>query len=127
MALSKECKDRSYLYGRLLAIADRIEYMTYDKEKDYKRVTNAKKYMNAFYQRPYGTWQIIERNIQPYLNKLGYPEKRFMENQLEEVYQLFDEESFQNNKRLEGLYLLGFHSQYLELRKSYKSNENTEE
>lgn len=127
MALSKECKDRSYLYGRLLAIADRIEYMTYDKEKDYKRVTNAKKYMNAFYQRPYGTWQIIERNIQPYLNKLGYPEKRFMENQLEEVYQLFDEESFQNNKRLEGLYLLGFHSQSLELRKSYKSNENTEE
>lgn len=127
VALNKECKDRSYLYGRLLAIADRIEYMTYDKEKDYKRITNAKKYMTAFYQRPYGTWQIIERNIQPYLNKLGYPEKRFMENQLEEVYQLFDEENFQNNKRLEGLYLLGFHSQSFELKRSYKNNENTEE
>ena len=99
MALNKECKDRSYLYGRLLAIADRIEYMTYDKENDYKRVTNAKKYMTAFYQRPYGTWQIIERNIQPYLNKLGYPEKRFMENQLEEVYQLFDEDKFPEQQK----------------------------
>ncbi len=30
MALDKSAKDRSYLYGRLLAVADRIEYMTYD-------------------------------------------------------------------------------------------------
>lgn len=36
MSLDKECKDRSYLYGRLLSIADRIEYSTYDKEKDKK-------------------------------------------------------------------------------------------
>ena len=127
MALNKECRDRSYLYGRLLAIADRIEYMTYDKEKDYKRVTNAKKYMNAFYQRTFDTWQNIERSIQPYLNKLRYPEKVFIEKQLEEVYQLFDEESFQNNKKLEGLYLLGFHSQSFELRRAYKNTENTEE
>lgn len=127
VALNKECRDRSYLYGRLLAIADRIEYMTYDKEKDYKRVTNAKKYMNAFYQRPFDTWQNIERSIQPYLNKLRYPEKVFIEKQLEEVYQLFDEESFQNNKKLEGLYLLGFHSQSFELRRAYKNTENTEE
>lgn len=127
VALNKECRDRSYLYGRLLAIADRIEYMTFDKEKDAKRITNAKRYMNVFYQRPFDTWQNIERSIQPYLNKLRYPEKVFMEKLLEEVYQLFDEENFQNNKRLEGLYLLGFHSQSFELRRSYKNTENTEE
>lgn len=127
VALNKECRDRSYLYGRLLAIADRIEYMTFDKEKDAKRITNAKRYMNAFYQRPFDTWQNIERSIQPYLNKLRYPEKVFIEKQFEEVYQLFDEENFQNNKRLEGLYLLGFHSQLFELRRSYKNTENTEE
>ena len=49
----------------LLAIADRIEYQTYSKE-DSKRITNAKRYMTAFYQRPYDTWRIIEQSIQPY-------------------------------------------------------------
>ena len=32
MAVDQECDNRNYLYGRLLAIADRIEYRTYDKE-----------------------------------------------------------------------------------------------
>ena len=30
MALDKKQNDRNYLYGRLLAVADRIEYRTYD-------------------------------------------------------------------------------------------------
>lgn len=41
VALDKKETDRNYLYGRLLAVADRIEYLTYD-EKDNGRVTNAK-------------------------------------------------------------------------------------
>ncbi len=47
MALDNKEKDRNYLYGRLLAVADRIEYSTYD-EKDGGRVTNAKRYMSTF-------------------------------------------------------------------------------
>ena len=52
VALDKKETDRNYLYGRLLAVADRIEYLTYD-EKDSGRITNAKRYMNTFSQRPY--------------------------------------------------------------------------
>lgn len=48
MALNETCEERDYLYGRLLAVADRIEYRTYDTEKDSGRVTNAKRYMNTF-------------------------------------------------------------------------------
>ena len=46
MALDVNCTRRDYLYGRLLAVADRIEYRTFDK--DDGRQTNAKRYMNAF-------------------------------------------------------------------------------
>lgn len=46
VSLNKKETDRSYLYGRLLAVADRIEYRTYD-ERDEKRITNAKRYMNT--------------------------------------------------------------------------------
>lgn len=115
MSLDKECKDRSYLYGRLLSIADRIEYSTYDKEKDKKRVTNAKRYMNAFSQRPYTTWRVIEESIQPYLAKLNPGSRIYYSKLLDEVQNLFTLDTFKDNKKLDGLYLLGFHSQAFEM------------
>ena len=123
MALNESCKDRSYLYGRLLAVADRIEFRTYDREKDAGRITNAKRYMSTFSMRPFETWKIIEENLQPYLNKLSITERRFYENLLDGIFQLFDIEDFQKNDRLDGLYLLGFHSQSYELRQYKKENE----
>lgn len=115
VSLDKKEKDRNYLYGRLLAVADRIEYRTYD-EGDKARVTNAKRYMNTFSQRPFETWKVIEENIQPYLNKLGIAEKCFYENLLNEIYELFEKGTFCDNSRLNGLYLLGFHSQAYDLK-----------
>ncbi len=41
------------------------------------RVTNAKRYMSSFSQRPYETWKIIEESIQPYLNKLPRLQREF--------------------------------------------------
>ena len=127
MALDKEQKDRNYLYGRLLAVADRIEYRTYDAS-DKGRVTNAKRYMSTFSQRPFETWKMIEENIQPYVNKLEFPERRFYENLLHEINGLFDVDSFGDNSKLGGLYLLGFHHQAYELTsKKTKFNEKEEE
>lgn len=125
VALDRTCKERDYLYGRLLAIVDRIEYRTYDKEKDGSRVTNAKRYMNQFSQRPFETWKVIEGNIQPYLSKLDLPERRYYEKQLDEVYELFAVDKYLDNRKLNGLYLLGFHSQSYDL-KNYRP-ENKEE
>ena len=102
VALDKKEKDRSYLYGRLLAVADRIEYRTYVE-----------------------TWKVIEESIQPYMNKLGIAERRFYENLLDEICNLFKKETFLDNnanKRLDGLYLLGFHSQSYDLKKIKKEN-----
>lgn len=127
VALDKSAKDRSYLYGRLLAVADRIEYMTYDA-KDKGRITNAKRYMSTFSQRPYETWKVIEENIQPYLAKLDVVKRKYYENLLSEICNLFDIDKFKENKKLDGLYLLGFHSQEYDLRfKKENSEEKKEE
>lgn len=116
VALDKECKNRDYLYGRLLAVADRIEYRTFEKDKDASRVTNAKRYMSTFSQRPFDTWKVIEENLQPYLNKLSIAERRYYENLVDSICELFDVDAFQDNGKLDGLYLLGFHSQSFDLK-----------
>ena len=126
VALDKSAKDRSYLYGRLLAVADRIEYMTYDA-KDNGRITNAKRYMSTFSQRPYETWKVIEENIQPYLAKLDVVKRKYYENLLSEICNLFDIDKFKENKKLDGLYLLGFHSQEYDLRFKKETSEEKKE
>ena len=126
VALDKKQKDRNYLYGRLLAVADRIEYRTYD-DGDKARVTNAKRYMSTFSQRPFETWKVIEENIQPYMNKLGIAERRFYENLLNDIYELFEIDSFKDNKKLDGLYLLGFHSQAYDLKLKKEDSKEKEE
>lgn len=117
LALNRKSRDRNYLYGRLLAVADRVEYRTFDKkDRDANRETNARRYMSMFSQRPYETWKIIEESLEPYFPKLKYQEKIYYCKQLEEICELFDEETFKDNSKLDGLYLLGFHSESYELR-----------
>lgn len=53
--LDKTSTDRSYLFGRLLAVADKLERDTFDMGED--RVTNAKRLWNMFSVRPYYTWE----------------------------------------------------------------------
>ena len=60
LELDKTCNDRSYLYGRLLAIGDAIEgharSLQIGREDTDKRPTNAVRYMAAFATRPFRTW-----------------------------------------------------------------------
>lgn len=125
MALDKEYTNRDYLYGRLLAVADRIERRTFDRDEDGGRETNADRFMNAFSQHPYQTWQMIEQRIHPYLHKLNMKERNYYKKMLDEICELFDADGFMNNDRLEGVYLLGYHSQMNEMR--YQKAEGTRE
>ncbi|HBC30719.1 MAG TPA: type I-C CRISPR-associated protein Cas8c/Csd1 [Clostridiales bacterium] len=108
MTLSVENKDRSYLFGRLLAVADRVEFLTF--EKGEKRETNAKRYMNIFSKRPAKTWEIIYKNILPYMNKLKPGQKIKYDTMISEIGAMLDLEGF-NNDALTELYLLGYYSQ----------------
>lgn len=114
VAVDQECDNRNYLYGRMLAIADRIEYRTYDREDG--RTTNAKRYMTAFSQRPFSTWKNLEEKLHPYLQRLKPGERNKYMNLLDDVASKFTVEKFECDEPLNGLYLLGFHSQSCDLR-----------
>lgn len=117
MALNKESHDRNYLYGRLLAVADWVESRTFDKkDRDANRQTNARRYMSMFSQRPFETWKVIEESLEPYFQKLKYQDMVYYRRQLEDICELFNEDTYEDNTKLNGLYLLGFHSQSYELR-----------
>ncbi len=114
VALDKECDKRDYLYGRLLAAAYYVEFRTYTKEE--RRETNAQRYMTAFSQRPMQTWKIIEEKLAPYWQRLRTGESIKYRKLLEEIYDKFSVETFEDDRPLGGLYLLGFHSQITALR-----------
>ena len=126
MALDEACTRRDYLYGRLLALADRIEYRTYEKDDkgDKGRQTNAKRYMCAFSQHPYRTWKLIEEKLEPYLVRLGMAERLTYVKLLDEICSRFAMEDYEDDKALSGLYLLGFHNQAYDLRKKKEEERN---
>ncbi|MDO5062149.1 MAG: type I-C CRISPR-associated protein Cas8c/Csd1 [Peptostreptococcaceae bacterium] len=118
MELDYTKKDRSYLYGRLLAVADKIErdalYTKGDDASSAKRTTNAWRYMVSFSNHPYRTWNIIFNAINPYMSQLEQknPAKAmYYQKEIADIYALFEENDYQSNLSLEGSYLMGFFSQ----------------
>lgn len=118
LTLDMERKTRDYLYGRLLAIAERVEDRAL-YAADEKRETNAQKLMNRFSSRPYSTWRTIELNLAPYWRRLQSNERTegfhyYMKRLMSEVIvELGDR--YTDDTRLSGEFLLGYHSQWLEL------------
>lgn len=115
LALDKNIDDRSYLFGRLLAVADMVETVVL-KERKENRITNAKKLMTIFSNRPNDIWKVIEHKINPYWKHLSPYHRRILEDSLNEIMIKIDAEKY-NNDSLEGLYLLGYHCQTYELNK----------
>lgn len=111
VALDQTIEDRSYLFGRLLAIADVLERSALrDGEK---RDTNAVRYMTAFQRHPERTWQTIQFALLPYQGRLG-AKATYFSKLIDEVASKIPYEDF-NNKPLTGKFLLGFYSQRYEL------------
>lgn len=108
MSYDPEIKDKSYLYGCLLAIADKAESESYDESERNSRITNARRYWNAFSQRPYQTWGIIEGKLRPYLDKLKKSQVKYNK-WINEITEKMSPQEFADNSRLEPMYLLGYH------------------
>lgn len=106
-------KDRSYLFGRLLATADRVEAEALQKNTpgDHKgrvRPTAAMRYMNAFEQHPDTTWKVIHRTLLPYLIRNEYSNR--YEKIFGEIYDKLDPND-NNNQPLNSNYINGFYHQ----------------
>lgn len=112
VGLDNSIRDRSYLFGRLLAVADVLEN-TALRSDEKKRITNAERYMSAFSQHPSRTWEIIQKAIQPYKARLG-DKSVFYTKMIDEILSKIEFEDF-NDKPLKSVYLLGYSSQRQEL------------
>ncbi len=128
VGLEQENNSRDYLYGRLLAVAERIEDVSLNVSGE-KRSTTAARLMQRFADRPASTWRNIELALQPYIQRLKNNRAGFLHNiqaLLDEIMSKFTEGDFINDKPLSGEFLLAYHTQRFELRSKKQSNENSE-
>ena len=102
--------DRSYLFGRLLAVAELAERKTYNKDEN-KRETNAIRMMSVFSRRPMETWKIIRESLVPYFSKLKPGSRVFYEKLIDEISCKINPENPDLNKELDAVYLLGYSHQ----------------
>jgi len=130
MSLDTTNTSRDYLYGRLLALAERIEEVAL-RAASVNRPTGASRLMQRFSDRPYSTWLTIYKQLDPYMRQLRNSRAGFLVNtnkELDAVMGLFAAEDFTNDSKLSGEFLLGFHCQRLAMRNTTEStDENTEE
>jgi CRISPR-associated protein Csd1 len=96
MTLDEKCRDRSYLFGRLLAVAEKVERSTF--ERGETRITNAERYMQQFSRTPFRTWELIRRNTQIYLKQLKPKSREYYKNLYSKITELFEEGAFEVKK-----------------------------
>ena len=109
VALDETNRNRDYLFGRILAVADQIERSTFKGDERGSRITNAMKYMEVFSMRPSTTWMTIHNRLLPYMHKREqYREDREL---LAQIMTLFKEDDFVSDAPLGSRFLLGFYSQ----------------
>ncbi len=124
MKLELDNHDRSYLFGRLLAVCESVERMTYDKGE--AREPNAIRLQSAYVNHPMQTWKILEGLLNPYFQKLKPGSREYFRKLIAEIVGSFDEGDAQRlNQELKESYLLGYYLQRAELNK--KKEEKKEE
>ena len=131
MSLNRESKSRDYLYGRLLAIAERTEEMALFIA-NMSRPTTVDQLMFRFSERPFATWPLIYKQLKLNMQQLQISRAGFLNNmkkELDSVMDKFDDDEFKSDDKLSGEFLLGYHAErlYLMNQNSTKLGENEEE
>lgn len=109
MALDKNCSDRSYLFGRLLAVAEAVENSTYTDEN--RRETNAMRMQKTFALRPMSTWRFLEEKLESYYKQLKPGLRQYYRKLTQEVVDKLPVSDSNLNQKLEDIYLLGYYHQ----------------
>lgn len=122
MALDRKNRDRSYVFGRLLGAAQKLEEVALYYSGEQARSTAAERFSQQFVRRPGRTWKIINDNLRPYMAKLKTMGKTWYIKELQEIYDLIDEDEFKKQEALTEVYLLGYNCQL----NSYDKKENEE-
>lgn len=126
MTIDFENRDRSYLFGRLLAVLERVERSTY--ERGEKREPNAIRLWNAYVNHPGKTWQTLEDLLVPYYAKLMPGSRSYYKNIIGEIISKLEQEDMHSlNRKLDENYLIGYYLQRMELRKYYVEGNGEED
>lgn len=127
LALEPERKDRSYQWGRLLAVMEKAERDAYDKSES--RETNAIRMQSVFVQRPgYAAKIIIDRLKNAYFPRLPVGTRIRYDRLIGEIMEqlsLFPQEDY--NKPLTEMYLPGYYLQKNALYPIREANETEEQ
>lgn len=129
MSLEETRSTRDYLYGRLLAIGERIEEVALAIASE-RRPTTAARMMQRFADRPFSTWRTISLALQPYMQRLQNSRAGFLTNRkkdLDTVMSLFQNGEFEKDKSLSGEFLLGYHCQRMFYRQNSSDDINAYE
>lgn len=125
MALDETCKDRNYLFGRILACAEQTERYAQNLTMDDKRTTNAERLQVIFVQHPAKTTLLLQEKLAPYLNRIrakAGSTKRY-DQMLDLIAELGPDFT---NKPLNELYLLGYATQLREFRRENEAYKDSE-
>lgn len=125
MGLDTESRDRSYIFGQLLATAEMLERsaLSMGSSKEAMRNTAAEKYFVRFQRYPVETWMTIRNQLQPYVMKLKNAGKSFYINK---IIELTDRLDMTQKDKLEATFLQGYSSQIMEYRNHSRKSEQDE-
>ena len=130
MALEPEKKDRSYQYGRLLAVLEKVERDTYSEGES--REPNAIRLQTVYCERPFTTFDTIHRSLQPYFAGLKKGSRDYYKRLIGEIVEVIQElPDGERNTPLKETYLFGYYLQrqalYAKRDKSKDTNAAKEE
>lgn len=117
MALDENCSDRSYLFGRMLAIADAVENIACASRGE--RETNALRMQKVFALRPMATWRILEEKLEPYYKQLKPGLRQHYRRLTQKIVDRISVSDSTLNQKLGDIYLLGYYHQ-----RSYRSEKH---
>jgi CRISPR-associated protein Csd1 len=129
MSLEEGRNSRDYLFGRLLAIAEKIESHALYLAKE-TRDTTAERLMQRFSDHPAATWRTIELALRPYMQRLQNSRHKSLygwKRLLDDVISRFQGDDFTRSGRLDAEFLLGYHCQRAALRWDDSKGEAKEE
>ena len=126
MALEPEKKNRSYQFGRLLAVMEKAERDTF--EPNEKREPNAMRLQELFVKRPlYAAKIIIEQLKNAYYPRLTPWKRKNYDKLIGEIMQVISEcPDGERDKPLGEEYLMGYYLQKTALHPTNKNNDNNE-
>lgn len=126
MALDYEETDRSYVFGRLLAVLEKAEHSAFTAGET--RETNAIRLQSVYVNHPMSTWKILEDKLNPYFQRMNPGSRKYYKNLISEITEkIAVSNPDMRNRPLEERYLIGYYLQRAELNQSHSKEENNKE